>query len=160
MPLLYFIWKDAGHSWRYGCLCTQFIHRFYRGPFGHLTRERTARRNGLEKAVMLFFHRPSPTKHVILSDSNTERRLHAHYLPHSFQAPFFRIFGLDAYVLIISVYGRFAQPIKILHIVQHSHQENCTICDFQAERNIVHLLAIFGRMMRTFAGTALAGYTL
>ena len=30
---LYFIWKDAGHSWRYGCLCTQFIHRFYRGPF-------------------------------------------------------------------------------------------------------------------------------
>jgi hypothetical protein len=55
MPLLYFIWKDAGHSWRYGCLCTQFIHRFYRGPFGHLTRERTARRNGLEKAVMLFF---------------------------------------------------------------------------------------------------------
>lgn len=71
---LYFIWKDAGHSWRYGCLCTQFIHRFYRGPFGHLTRERTARRNGLEKAIMLFFHRPSPTKHVILSDSNTERK--------------------------------------------------------------------------------------
>ena len=132
MPLLYFIWKDAGYSWRYGCLCTQFIHRFYRGPFGHLTRERTARRNGLEKAVMLFFHRPSPTKHVILSDSNTERRLHAHYLPHSFQAPFFRIFGLDAYVLIISVHERFAQPIKILHIVQHSHQENCTICDFSS----------------------------
>ena len=87
---------------------------------------------GSKKPSCSFFHRPSPTKHVILSDSNTERRLHARYLPHSFQAPFFRIFELDAYVLIISVYGRLAQPIKILHIVQHSHQENCTICDFSS----------------------------
>lgn len=47
---------------------------FIAALLAHLTCERTARRNVLEKAVMLFFHRPSPTKHVILSDSNTERR--------------------------------------------------------------------------------------
>ena len=56
-------------------------------------------------------------------------QLFGHYL---IPSSLFRIFGLDAYVLIISVYERFAQPIKILHIVQHSHQENCTICDFSS----------------------------
>lgn len=29
---------------------------------------------GSKKPSCSFFHRPSPTKHVILSDSNTERR--------------------------------------------------------------------------------------
>lgn len=88
---------------------------------------------GSKKPSCSFFHRPSPTKHVILSDSNTERRSYTPATCHIHsKLPFFRIFGLDAYVLIISVYGRFAQPIKILHIVQHSHQENCTICDFSS----------------------------
>lgn len=140
MPLLYFIWKDAGHSWRYGCLCTQFIHRFYRGPFGHLTRERTARRNGLEKAVMLFFHRPSPTKHVILSDSNTERRsytpttCHIHSkLPFSGFLGWMHTYSLLAFMDVSHSLSRY------WHIVQHSHQENCTICDFQAEQEYCSL---------------------
>lgn len=161
MPLLYFIWKDAGHSWRYGCLCTQFIHRFYRGPFGHLTRERTARRNGLEKAVMLFFHRPSPTKHVILSDSNTERKSYTPATCHIHsKLPFSGFLGwMHTYSLLAFMDDSHSLSKYCIYYSTHI-KRTVLYAIFQAERNIVHLLAIFGRMMRTFAGTALAGYTL